>query len=403
MAGTSAAPAATAREAKPRRRGTVSKNGRRPAPPPDPELIVDPAESAKAAGLRYVSDRRPGIGRKRAGRGWSYLGLDGTPIRDRKELERFAALAIPPAYTEVWISPHPNGHIQATGRDARGRKQYRYHPRWREVRDETKYGRMVAFAQALPALRARVEKDLASPGLTRPKVLATVVRLLEVSLIRVGNQEYARTNESFGLTTMRDEHVDVAGATLRFVFRGKGGKEHRVHVHDQRLSRIVQRSQDLPGEELFQYVDDDGERQTIDSGDVNDYLREITGQEFTAKDFRTWAGTVLAARALREFEAFDSEAQAKRNIVEAIEAVAERLGNTRAVCRESYIHPALLDAYLDGSLIHTLRQRAEAELAEGLHDLEPEEAAVLAVLQQRLAREERDAEQADRRTGGRAS
>jgi len=370
------------------RRGPAPKNGSRPGPALDADLTTDPVESAKAAGLRYVSDRRPGIGRKRAGRGWSYVGLDGKPVRDRTELKRFASLSIPPAYTDVWISPHPNGHIQATGRDARGRKQYRYHPRWREARDDTKYGRMVVFAQALPALRATVEADLARPGLSRRKVLATVVRLLEVSLIRVGNEEYARTNESFGLTTMRDEHVDVAGSTVSFRFRGKSGKEHSVHVHDRRLARIVQRSQDLPGEELFQYVADDGEGQTIDSGDVNDYLREATGQDFTAKDFRTWAGTVLAARALQEFEGFDSEAQAKRNVVEAIEAVAERLGNTRAVCRTSYIHPAVLDAYLDGSLIHTLRQRAEAELAEGLRDLEPEEAAVLAFLQQRLAREE---------------
>jgi len=368
---------------------TAGKNGRRPPPAAaEPGATLDPAESARAAGLRYVSDRRPGIGRKRAGRGWSYVGLDGTPIRDAKELKRFASLAIPPAYTDVWISPHPNGHIQATGRDARGRKQYRYHPKWREARDETKYGRMIAFAGALPSLRARIEQGLSLPGIPREKVLATVVRLLEVSLIRVGNEEYARTNESFGLTTMRDEHVDVDGATLSFQFRGKSGKEHSVHVHDRRLARIVLRSQDLPGEELFQYVDEDGERQTIDSGDVNEYLREITGQEFTAKDFRTWAGTVLAARALQEFEAFDSDSQAKRNVVEAIEAVAERLGNTRAVSRQSYIHPAVLDAYLDGSLIHTLRQRAEAELAEGLKDLEPEEAAVLAFLQQRLAREE---------------
>ena len=374
-------------------RGERGSNGRVVADPP-PEIIADPVASAKAAGLRYVSDRGPGIRRKRAGKGWSYVGLDGKPIRDREQLRRFASLAIPPAYTDVWISPDPNGHIQATGRDARGRKQYRYHPRWHEARDETKYGRMIAFAQALPALRERVNHDLALPGLPRAKVLAAVVRLLEVSLIRVGNEEYARTNESFGLTTMRDEHVEVTGGTVRFHFRGKSGKEHSVHIHDRRLAKIVQRSQDLPGEELFGYVDDNGERQTIDSGDVNAYLREVTGQDFTAKDFRTWAGTTLAARALQEFEAFDSDAQAKRNILQAIESVAERLGNTGAVSKKSYIHPAVIEAYLDGSLLHTLRQRTEAELAEGLHALPPEEAAVLAFLQQRLARDEAAADKA---------
>ena len=388
MASTATAPRAAAVRGGTRPRGSARLNGRRPKPGTEPEIVTDPVASAKEAGLRYVSDRQPGIRRKRAGKGWSYVGPDGKPIRDPKERRRFASLAIPPAYTDVWISPWANGHIQATGRDARGRKQYRYHPRWREARDETKYGRMIAFAQGLPALRAAIDRDLAAPGLPRRKVLAAVVRLLEVSLIRVGNEEYARTNESFGLTTMRDEHVDVNGGTIRFEFRGKSGKEHSVDIHDRRLARIVQRCQDLPGQELFQYVDDDGERQTIDSGDVNAYLREITGQDFTAKDFRTWAGTVLAARALQEFEAFDSEAQAKRNIVEAIESVAERLGNTRAVSRQSYIHHAVLDAYLDGSLIHTLRRRAEAELAEGLGNLEPEEAAVLAFLQQRLARDE---------------
>ena len=398
MAGTATAPrAATVRGGARPRHTARTNNGREPKPGSGPEIIVDPVATAKEAGLRYVSDAKPGIRRKRVGKGWSYVGPDGTPIRDRKERQRIASLAIPPAYTDVWISPWANGHIQATGRDARGRKQYRYHPRWREARDETKYGRMIAFAQGLPALRAAIDRDLAAPGLPRRKVLAAVVRLLEVSLIRVGNEEYARTNESFGLTTMRDEHVDVNGGTIRFEFRGKSGKEHSVDIRDRRLARIVQRCQDLPGQELFQYVDDDGERQTIDSGDVNAYLREITGQDFTAKDFRTWAGTVLAARALQEFEAFDSEAQAKRNIVEAIESVAERLGNTRAVSRQSYIHPAVLDAYLDGSLIHTLRRRAEAELAEGLGNLEPEEAAVLAFLQQRLARDEAAAQAESRR------
>ncbi len=354
----------------------------------EPELIADPVEAAKAAGLRYATDTGPGIGRKRAGRGWSYVGLDGKPIRDAATLRRIKALGIPPAYAEVWINPDPKGHIQATGRDAKGRKQYRYHPRWREIRDETKYGRLIAFGEALPAIRARIDADLARPGMPRVKVLATVAKLLETTLIRVGNEEYARTNQSYGLTTMRDDHVDVEGTTVRFTFRGKSGKEHQVDVRDRRLARIVKRSQDLPGQELFQYVDEHGERRTIGSADVNDYLREITGQDFTAKDFRTWAGTVIAARALREFEQVDSEVQKKHNVVQAIEAVAERLGNTRAVSRKSYVHPAVIDAYLDGSLVHTLRQRIDAELAEGLHNLEPEEAAVLAFLRARLAREE---------------
>ncbi len=356
-----------------------------------PEVITDPVESAKAAGLRYVTDLGPGIRRKRAGRGWSYVGRDGKPIRDPATLARIKALGIPPAYTDVWICPNPNGHILATGRDARGRKQYRYHPRWREVRDETKYGRMMAFGAALPAIRERTNRDLTRPGLPREKVLATVVRLLESTLIRVGNEEYARTNESFGLTTMRDEHVDIEGTTVRFTFRGKSGKEHSIDVRDRRLAAVVKRCQDMPGQELFQYVDDAGSRQTIDSGDVNDYLREITGQDFTAKDFRTWAGTVLAAQALREFEAFDSETQAKRNVVRAIEAVSERLGNTKAVCRKCYVHPAVLDAYLDGSLAHTLRERVEAELEEKLSRLKAEEAAVLAFLRQRLAQDEAEA------------
>ena len=353
-----------------------------------PEIIADPVDAAKAAGLRYVTDRAPGIRRKRAGKGWSYTAPDGSTIRDRTVLCRFKALAIPPAYTDVWISPDPRGHIQATGRDEKGRKQYRYHPRWHEIRDESKYGRMIAFGDALPALRQRVDADLARSGLPREKVLATVVRLLETTLIRVGNEEYARTNDSFGLTTLRDEHVAVDGAMVRFSFRGKSGKEHTVDVRDRRLAAIVKRSQDLPGEELFQYLDEQGEHQSIGSADVNAYLREVTGQDFTAKDFRTWAGTVLAARALQEFEQVDSDAAAKRNVVGAVERVAERLGNTRAVCRKCYVHPAVIDAYLDGSLVRTLRQQIDAELGDSLTNLSPEEAAVLAFLRSRLAQEE---------------
>ncbi len=355
----------------------------------EPALIKDPVASAEAAGLRYVSDTGPGITRRRAGKHFSYLGIDGVPIRDRVELERIKGLGIPPAWTDVWICPDPRGHLQATGRDAKGRKQYRYHPRWREIRDETKYSRMMAFGRALPRIRARTHHDLTRRGLPREKVLATVVRLLEATLIRVGNEEYARTNESFGLTTMRDDHVDVQDSKIRFHFRGKSGVEHTVDVKDRRLAGVVRRSQDLPGQELFQYIDEDGERQTIDSGDVNEYLREITGEDFTAKDFRTWAGTVLAAQALQEFGEFDSEAHAKRNVVAAIEAVASRLGNTRAISRKSYVHPAIIEEYMDGSMLQTLKERAEEEL-EDLKDLPPEEAAVLVLLRQRLAREQQE-------------
>jgi DNA topoisomerase I len=349
---------------------------------------ADVLESARAAGLRYVSDRMPGIRRKRGGPDFVYLDPDGRPLRTPDDLSRIRSLAIPPAWTDVWICPRANGHLQATGRDAKGRKQYRYHPRWRTMRDETKYGRMTAFAEALPGIRRRTEGHLRLPGLPREKVLATVVRLLEATLVRVGNEEYARDNGSFGLTTMRGEHADVNGTSLRFRFRGKGGKEHDVDVRDRRLARIVRRSQELPGEELFQYLGDDGEPRTIASGDVNDYLREISGQDFTAKDFRTWAGTVLAALALEEFEAFDSEAQAKKNVVAAIRTVAERLGNTAAVCRKCYVHPAVIDTYMDGGIARALRRRAEREMTESLHELRPEEAAVLALLRQRLAREE---------------
>lgn len=351
-------------------------------------LITDPVQSAKAAGLRYVSDEMPGIRRKRAGKHFSYLGLDGKPIHDPDEIQRIKSLGIPPAYTDVWICPLPNGHIQATGRDAKGRKQYRYHPRWREVRDETKYGRMLAFGAALPRIRERVEQDLALPGLSREKVLATVVRLLGTTLIRVGNDEYAKQNKSFGLTTMRDRHVEINGATVKFRFRGKSGKNHSIALTDRRLAKIVKRCRDIPGYELFQYIDDNGERQTIDSADVNEYLREITGQDFTAKDFRTWAGTVLATLALQECEAFESETQARRQIAQAITSVAERLGNTPSICRKCYVHPAVIDSYLDGTMIESLQQRVEQELEDAPDGLEPEERAVMRLLKRRLEREE---------------
>ncbi len=363
---------------------------RRPPKPrrrPNPCPAADPVDAAQAARLRYVNDHDPGIRRLSAGKGFRYVGSNGRPVRAADDLGRIRSLAIPPAWTDVWICPHADGHLQATGRDARGRKQYRYHPRWHAVRDETKYHRMIAFARALPGLRARVEHDLALPGLPREKVLAALVRLLETTLIRVGNEEYARQNGSFGLTTMRDRHATFAGDGVRFRFRGKSGVHHAVSISDRRLARIVRRCQDLPGQELFQYLDAEGAPHVVGSDEVNAYLREAMGEEFTAKDFRTWAGTVLAAQALREFEAFDSQAQAKRNLVAAIEAVAKRLGNTKTVCRKCYVHPAVVDAYLDGSLVRELSRRVERELTESLGELRPEEAAVLAFLQERLKRE----------------
>jgi DNA topoisomerase-1 len=352
-----------------------------------PAAVADPVAAAKAAHLHYVNDHDPGIRRVRAGKGCRYVRPDDRPLRDPSALRRIRSLVIPPAWTDVWICPDPDGHIQATGLDDRGRKQYRYHPRWRQVRDEAKYERTIAFGLALPRIRRRTEKDLARPGLPRAKVLAAVVRLLEATLIRVGNEEYARANGSFGLTTMRDRHAKIEGGTVELSFRGKGGIRHTVELNDRRLARVVKRCQDVPGQELFQYVDEKGDHHTIDSADVNGYLHGIAGQEFTAKDFRTWAGTVLAARALQEFEAFDTKAQAKHNVVRAIERVAKRLGNTRTICRKCYVHPAVIEAYLDGSLARGLSRQVEEELTESLSALPPEEAAVLAFLQERLKRE----------------
>ena len=354
--------------------------------------LADPPAAAKAAGLRYVTDSKPGIRREREGEGegaaFRYFDAKGEPVEDEATLKRIKSLVIPPAWTDVWICPQANGHLQATGRDAKGRKQYRYHAKWRNVRDEVKYERMINFGKALPVIREEVDRALKLPGLPREKVLATIVYLLEATMMRVGNEEYARTNKSFGLTTLRNRHVKVDGSDVEFRFRGKSGVYHKIHVHDRRLARIIRSSRDLPGQELFQYVDEEGETHSIDSSDVNDYLRAITGEDYTAKDFRTWSGTVLAALALQEFEKFDSETQAKKNIVRAIESVAERLGNTPSVCRKCYVHPAVLDAYLEGSVLEALRERTEQELSEDLHALQPEEAAVLAMLQQRLKHEQ---------------
>lgn len=338
------------------------------------EVATDPAKSARSAGLRYVSDSRPGITRRHAGSGFNYLGPDGKPVTDRATLDRIKALAIPPAYTEVWICPDPRGHIQATGRDARGRKQYRYHPRWREVRDDTKFARMLLFSEALPKLRRRVEADLRRQGLPREKVLATVIRLLESTFIRVGNDEYTRDNGSFGLTTLRDQHVTIRGARVRFRFRAKSGKTREVDLTDRRLARIVHRCQALPGEELFQYLDEEGEQQTIGSEDVNGYLREVSGEEFTAKDFRTWAGTMLAVAALRDAEPAATAAERKSRINAAIDQVAEQLNNTRAVCRKYYIHPAILETYQAGTLLEQLGNGANGD------SLLPNEHAVVRLL-----------------------
>jgi DNA topoisomerase-1 len=344
----------------------------------------DGAATAKSVGLRYVSADAPGITRKPAKDGFGYIDADGTPVRDEETLARIKSLAIPPAWTDVWICPKENGHIQATGRDARKRKQYRYHARWRSVRDEAKYGRMLSFGKALPMIRKKVEKALKLHGMPREKVLATVVYLLQATMMRIGNEEYARHNKSFGLTTLRDRHVRIDGSEVEFHFRGKSGVNHSIKVDDPRLARIIKRSRDLPGQELFQYVDDEGVQRVIDSADVNDYLREITGEDYSAKDFRTWSGTMLAALALQEYEKFDSEVQAKKNILRAIESVAEKLGNTPSICRKCYVHPAILDAYLDGTMLHALQQHAHEELVKDIHALRPEEVAVLALLQQRL-------------------
>jgi DNA topoisomerase I len=366
----------------------AARGGRRrgaPPPMPAPVVAVDPVQSAREAGLRYVSDEQPGIRRRKRGTGFGYVGPDGAPIRDGETLARIKALAIPPAWTEVWICPDPRGHIQATGLDAKGRKQYRYHARWHAVRDETKFARMLAFGRALPRIRERAEADLKRPGFPREKVLAAIVRLLEKTLIRVGNEEYARENKSYGLTTLRNRHARVEGGTVRFKFKGKSGKDHQITLRDRRLAGIVRRLQELPGQALFQYVDDEGVEQRIDSGDVNAYLRELTGEEFTAKDFRTWAGTVLCSVALREVERAESEAQAKRTVAEVVKTVAARLGNTPTVCRKSYIHPEVIEAYMDGSMGERLAEEVAAVAEEAPGDLDPDERSVMRLLQERLA------------------
>ena len=350
------------------------------------KIVAEAMDAAEEAGLRYVSDDRPGYTRKSKGDDFDWLETEGKVIRDEQRLLRIKRLAIPPAWTDVWICPAPNGHLQATGRDARRRKQYLYHERWREVRDENKYDRIISFGKALPKIRRRIARDLKLPGLPRNKVLATVVQLLESTFIRIGNEEYARENKSFGLTTMKDRHVEVKGAKLRFRFRGKSGREHEIDVTDRRTAKIITKLQDLPGQDLFQYVDDDGETRNITSQDVNEYLRAITGEDFSAKDFRTWAGTVLTAIGLKAQEKFENKKQAKANIKTAINAVAKILGNTPAICRKCYVHPAVLENYLDQESIDGLKAMAEDALEQEDVDLRSSEAAVLKFLKSRLTK-----------------
>jgi DNA topoisomerase I len=359
--------------------------------------------SAQAAGLRYSTDARPGISRRKAGRGFSYRRPDGALARDAPTLARIRALAIPPAWTDVWICLDPAGHLQATGRDARGRKQYRYHDRWRTGRDDAKFERLIDFARVLPRIRKHCDDDLARPGLSREKVLAAVVRLLETTLIRVGNDEYARLNRSFGLTTLRNRHAVVTGTRIRFRFRGKSGRQHEVGLRDRRLASVIRRCQDLPGQELFQYVGEDGEPHDVASDDVNTYLREISGADVTAKDFRTWAGTVLAYRALRALAPGTDDQSARRNVVEAVRFTSDRLGNTPAVARKSYVHPAILEAYLEGSIAGALLEAAEEQVEPPSAPDPREEAEVVALLRKRLRADARKATGRSRRAKKRAA
>ena len=353
----------------------------------DLQTIVDPRDAAESAGLRYVSDARPGIRRKKAGRGFAYIGADGSTLSNGDALRRIKSLVIPPAWTDVWICPFADGHIQATGRDAKRRKQYRYHPRFREVRESTKYEHLVDFAHALPGIRAKLREHMGLRGLPRDKVLATVVHLLEATLIRVGNDDYARENNSYGLATLKNKHVAVQGNEVRFRFTGKSGKQWSLSVKDRRIAKIIRACQELPGQDLFQYMDEEGNPRDVTSSDVNAYLKEITGKDITAKDFRTWAGTVLAALALSEVASFDSAAQAKRNIRAAIEKVAARLGNTATICRKCYVHPEVITSYLDGNLMLEVKSEIEGELRDSIAGLSPEEAAVLVMLRGRFTRE----------------
>ena len=361
-------------------RATTRKRERQPDAPPAErgDSTDEHVEAATAAGLRYVTDSMPGIRRRKTENVFEFYGANGHRVTNEAKLKRIKSLVIPPAWTDVWICPYATGHLQVTARDAKGRKQYRYHPRFRAVRDETKFDRMLEFSHLLPVIRQRVEQDLGLRGLPRAKVLATVVRLLEKTLIRVGNQEYAKENQTFGLTTLRAKHVEINGHSLRFRFRGKSSKVHSVTITDRRLAHIVQRCQTLPGEELFQYEDDEGNFQAVDSGDINEYLREVAGREVTAKDFRTWAGTMLAAAALRDIGPATSQRQAKSNVVQAIDQVAGRLGNTRTVCRKYYVHPTVIKSYFKGRVLPPVEKpKKSKKKRRPTRELRREELAVL--------------------------
>ena len=346
--------------------------------------LNDCEAQARAQGLRYVTDSKPGFTRKRYGKAFHFYDIKGERIRDEAVIVRIRKLAIPPAYTNVWICPQANGHMQATGLDARGRKQYRYHAEWRNLRDASKFSHILAFGDFLPKLRTVTAEHMSQRGLSREKVLATVVTLLEKTLIRIGNDEYAKTNKSYGLTTLRHKHVDVSGHTIRFRFKGKSGKEWNLKLTDRRIAHVVRACADIDGQELFKYLDDAGNVRDVTSGDVNAYLQSITGEAFTAKDFRTWTGTILAAMALQDYAGYDTQAQAKKNVVAAIERVSKKLGNTPTVCRKSYIHPQIIDAYMDGSLIEQINGEIDKSFAVQYEQLTSEEILVLAFLKQRL-------------------
>jgi DNA topoisomerase I len=351
----------------------------------DIQTIFDARETAEANGLRYVSDDSPGIRRKKAGKGFFYLQASGARLANPHILRRLKALAVPPAWTDVWLCPSADGHIQATGRDARGRKQYRYHAAFREMRESVKFEHLLAFAEALPTIRAKVAEHMAQRGLPREKVLATVVHLLETTLIRVGNDDYAKHNKSYGLTTLKNRHVAIEGSEIRFRFTGKSGKQWSLKLRDRRVAKIIRACQELPGQELLQYFDESGKLRAVTSSDVNAYLREISGQDVTAKDFRTWAGTVLAALALSELEIFKTLTEAKRNLRAAIGQVAARLGNTPTICRKCYIHPEVLNTYLAGKLALAVKAESESQGVEEFGLLLPEEEALLAMLRTRMA------------------
>lgn len=345
----------------------------------------DVAAYAKTAGLRYITDAKPGFSRKKSGKNFVFYDASGKVIKDKDEVQRIKSLAIPPAYKNVWISPFANGHIQATGIDAKGRKQYRYHANWRNVRDAAKFSHILEFGEKLPEIRRVAAKHMAQNGLTRDKVLATVVTLLEKTLIRVGNDEYAKSNESYGLTTLKDKHVEIKGQAMHFKFKGKSGKEWNLKLSDRRIANVLKKCEEIEGQELLKYVDDDGNVRDVTSSDVNAYLREITGEDFTAKDYRTWSGTVLAAMALQEYSNYDTTAQAKKNVIAAIDNVSKKLGNTPTICRKCYVHPEVLSSYLDGSFVEQISSKIDETLKKKYDTLTVEEILVLVFLKKRLA------------------